>query len=168
MSYKEKVPSICCLSPQWSSVLARHQGAWIFHASLIIFRTVSSQNPPRGRVLKNQIFIPKEQLWAHKKFKKSTKFLHTLPPPPNLPLLFIAYVSVATLSQLTSQCWYIIITEVHSTCFTLCCTVFSFDKCKIPCIHHYNIIHNGFTVLKKALCITFTISPSPNPPFVVQ
>ena len=79
-------------------------------------------------------------------------------PPPKSPLLFIAYVSLVHLLQLMNHCWYIIITEVHSTLsFTLCVVhSFSFAKCKMPCIHHYNIIHNGFTILKNALCITYS------------
>lgn len=34
-----------------------------------------------------------------------------------------------------------------------------FDKCILPCIQHYNIIENSFTVLKNPLCFTYSTLP---------
>lgn len=34
--------------------------------------------------------------------------------------------------------------RVHSVLYSLV----GFDKCIMPCIHHYNILQNNFTVLK--------------------
>lgn len=52
--------------------------------------------------------------------------------------------------------------NLHIFRFTFCAVKFSFDKCIMSCIHHYNLMKNGFTTLKY-ICASLT-EPFPSPP----
>lgn len=67
-------------------------------------------------------------------------------------------IGVAHLLQLINQYRHIIINVTQFLIgFTLCGTVFSlgFDKCKMSCMHHYNMIQQ-FHCTKNPLCSTFS------------